>query len=127
MKFAISPEDKLALVISLTGERITGVEAQDSRITAWEDLGVRPLARLWAQRLVTPQAHLTNDEITSHLGKKLDKKQLVDLQPTTIVSLVNGIAAGVPGPYLDQLTDVRRDLERLRNKTYELPRELRGK
>lgn len=128
MKFAISTEDKIALVVSLVGERIVGVEAQDARIGAWEDLGVRQLARMFASRLARGEARLTGDEITDACGKqKADKKVLVDLQPSSIVSLVGGIAQGVPGVYLDQLTEVRRDLQRLQAKTYELPKELRGK
>lgn len=128
MKFAINTEDKIALVVSLTGERIAGVEAQDARIGAWEDLGVRKLARTFAARLTTGQATLTGAEIVEACGKQAAaKKVLVDLQASSIASLVGGIAAGVPGVYLDQLTDVRRDLQRLQNKTYELPRELRGK
>ena len=128
MKFAINTEDRIALVVSLTGERIAGVEAQDARISAWEDLGVRKLARTFASRLATGQGRLTGDEITEACGKQAaDKKVLVDLQPSSVASLVAGIGAGVPGVYLDQLTDVRRDLERLRSKSYELPRELRDK
>lgn len=131
MKFAINTEDRIALVISLVhnpNERIAGVEAQDARISAWEDLGVRKLARTFALRLAAGQGQLTGAEIIEACGKQpAAKKVLVDLQASSVASLIGGIAAGVPGVYLDQLTDVRRDLQRLQSKTYELPKELRGK
>lgn len=124
MKFAIKPEDKLALVFSLVPHNVQGAERQDIRLIAWDDLGVRAFARLVAQRLQKqgPQATFSADEVAAFAGAALE---VVDLQVTTVQFLIDEIAAGVPGTFVDQLTELRQELRRLQDKKYELPAELR--
>lgn len=126
MKFAITPEDKLALVISIVPHECRGAERQDARITTWDDLEVREFARLSSQRIARfgERATFTVDEVKQFSGTK---RVLVDLQPSSVQFLIDEITAGVPGVYQDQLTELRYELRQLQEKTYKLPEELREK
>lgn len=125
MKFAIKPEDKLALVIALLPHPIQGAERQDIRLTAWDDLGVRKFARLASLRMQKQgdRVTFTAEEMEGLTG---DVPVVVDLSPVTVQFLIDEIIAGVPGLFVDQLAELRGELRRLQDKTYELPRELRA-
>lgn len=126
MKFAIRPEDKLALVISLVPHTVQGAERQDTRIETWDRLGVRSFARLFSQRLQkavpgTPVS-FSDEELKPFTGKK---SVVVDLEAASVQFLIDEIGVGVPGIFQDQLTELRHELKALSDKKYELPKDLR--
>jgi hypothetical protein len=122
MKFGISPQDKLALVISIVPHECHGAERQDTRLTAWDDLCVREFARVASRAMQRQPYSFKADDLAPFAD---GKAVLVDLQPSTVQFLIDEIAAGVPGVYQDQLTELRHDLKRLQEKTYRLPDHLR--
>ncbi len=107
MKFAISPQDKLALVLTIVPHNVQGAEQQDIRLAAWDDLGVRKFARLVAQRLQRAQPTFADSEVAMFVGETPED---VDLQATTVQFLITELGTAVPGVYADQLAEIRHAL-----------------
>lgn len=122
MKFGITPQDKLALVISIIPHEAQGAERQDTRLTAWDDLGVREFARVASRAMQRQPYSFPADSLKPFVE---GPAVLVDLQPSTVQFLIDEITVGVPGVYQDQLTELRHDLKRLQDKSYRLPEHLR--
>lgn len=121
MKFAIKPEDKLALVLSIVPHAVQGAERQDIRLTAWDDLGVRGFARIASQRMQKQIARFSDEEMVPFIG---ETSVAVELQATTVQFLIDEIGAGTPGVYADQLAEIRHDLLKLQKGAYTLPEHL---
>jgi len=119
MKFGITKFELFALTSHLVGLPSPNPEYGRRRLQAWDALGVADLA----DALATGAAIGGDIPIAEWRDKKT--QHLVDLTPETLVHVIAGLSGQTAGVWADVLTRLRERLERLRDKTYELPPELR--
>jgi len=115
MKFGITKFELLALTSHLVGLPSPNPEHGRRRLQSWDELGVAELA----DDLAT--VHTVGGQV--ELADWRDKKtmSLVDLTPDVLVHIIAGLSVQTTGVWADALTRLRERLERLRDKTYELP------
>jgi hypothetical protein len=120
MKFGITKREKLAAVAFLNAKPTANQDERDTRLSAWDDLGVVELAAALNEAATMGQA-------APDAKPWLDNAHpvLVDLQDGTLRFLLKGLSGEIPGAWSDILGLLQRRLLRLEAKTYELPKELR--
>lgn len=121
MKFGISRFEQIAVTSHLVGLPSPSPEHGRKRLRAWDELQVADLA----DALATAAAGFGGEIKTADWA---DKKTMyaVDLNADVLDYLIAGASEKVGGVWADTLSRLRERLERLRDKTYELPQELRG-
>lgn len=119
MKFGITKWELLALTAHLVGQPSPNPEHSRKRLRAWDELGTASLA--------DDLESLSSIGGDIHIDDWRDKKTMyaIDLTPDTLVHIIAGASAQTVR-YTDTISRLRERLERLRDKTYELPEELRG-
>jgi hypothetical protein len=120
MKFGITKYEKFAVTSHLVGLPSPNPEHARKRLHAWDELGVADLADSLAMGATM------GGEI--QLAEWRDKTTMhpVDLSPDILAHIIGGLSDKIAGVWVDTLSRLRERLERLRDKTYELPTELRG-
>jgi hypothetical protein len=119
MKFAITKYELFALTSHLVGQPSPNPEHGRRRLRAWDELGVADLA----DSLATGAA--IGGEIPLAEWRDKAALHLRDLNPDIVEHLLTGLGSQIAGIWADVLMRLRERLERLRDKTYELPAELR--
>lgn len=120
MKFGITRFEQIAATSHLVGLPSPNPEHGRKRLRAWDELEVADLA----DRLATMAAGFGGEIMIADWA---DKKtmHLVDLNTDVVDFLIVGMSDKVGGAWADTLSRLRERLQRLRDKTYELPAELR--
>ncbi len=119
MKCHVTNYERFALTSHLVGLPSPNPEYARKRLRAWDELGVTDLA----DQLATGAAFGGTLNAEEYRDKKTP--HLVDLSEDIMVHLIAGLGVQLPGIWSDTLFRVRERLERLRDKVYELPEELR--
>jgi len=122
MKFGITRYEQFALTSHLVGQPSPNPEHGRKRLRAWDELGVADLA----DKLATAAAGFGGGDIL--VADWRDKKApiAIDLNADILEYVIAGLGQQLAGVWADTLTQLRERLERLRDKTYELPPELRA-
>jgi hypothetical protein len=120
MKFAVTKYEQFALTSHLVGLPSPNPEYARKRLRAWDELGVADLADALACGATGVGADI-------NLADWRDRKtpHLIDVSEDIMVHLIAALSGPLAGVWSDTLTRVRERLERLRDKVYELPPELR--
>ena len=121
MKFGITRYEQFALTSHLVGLPSPSPEHGRKRLRAWDELGVADLA----DKLATAAAGFGGDILVADWR---DKKApiAIDLNADILEYVIAGLGQQLSGIWADTLSPLRERLDRLRDKTYELPPELRG-
>lgn len=120
MKFGITKYELFALTSHLVAQPSPNPEYGRRRLRTWDELGVTDLADTLAT--------MSNVGGELKLEEWRDKKtlHLVDLNADIVEHLIAGLGTQIVGQWADPLLRLRERLERLRDKTYELPVALRS-
>lgn len=120
MKFGITKFEQFALTSHLVGLPSPNPEYARKRLRTWDELGVATLA----DTLATGAAGFGMQIQTADWA---DGKTpvLIDINEDVMVHLIGALSGQLSGLWSDVLTKLRERLERLRDKTYELPIDLR--
>ncbi len=121
MKFAITKYELFAATSHLVGQPSPNPEHGRRRLRSWDELGVADLA----DSLATGAA--MGGEIPIAEWRDKSTQHPVDLNPDIVEHLIAGLGGQIAGVWADVLMRLRERLERLRDKTYEFPAELRLK
>lgn len=121
MKFGITKFEKFALTSHLVGLPSPNPEYARKRLRTWDELGVADLA----DTMATGAAGFgMNIQAADWADNKAPV--LVDINEDVMVHLIGALGGQLSGIWSDTLTRLRERLERLRDKTYELPAGLRA-
>jgi hypothetical protein len=120
MKFGITKFEKFALTSHLVGLPSPNPEYARKRLRTWDELGVTALA----DALATGAAGF-GMQIQASDWADGKTHVLIDINEDVMVHLIGALGGQLSGLWSDVLTRLHERLERLRDKTYELPRELR--
>ncbi len=118
MKFAITKLEQFALTSHLIGQPSPTPEHGRKRLRAWDELGVSELA----DQLATMAVGFGN---TVKVADWSDRSTpvFIDINADVLDYLIAGLRVQIMGVWADTLTRVLERLERLRDKTYELPKQ----
>jgi hypothetical protein len=119
MKCHVTNYERFALTSHLVGLPSPNPEYARKRLRAWDELGVADLA----DQLATGAAIGGDIQVATWRDKKTPHP--IDLSEDVMVHLIAALSGQLAGIWSDTLTRVRERLERLRDKVYELPPELR--
>lgn|SRR5678815_357847 len=119
MKCHVTNYERFALTSHLVGLPSPNPEYARKRLRAWDELGVSDLA----DQLATGAALGGDIQIAPYRDRMTP--HLIDLSEDVMVHLIAALGGAIAGVWSDTLTRVRERLERLRDKVYELPLELR--
>src|SRR5678810_1460436 len=120
MKFAISKFEQLAITSHLVGLPCPNPEYGLKRLRAWDELGVSDLADTLA-------TVATVGGVGPPVADWTDKTAsvVIDINPDILDHVIAALGGQVAGLWADTLTRLRGRLERLRDKDYALPQQLR--
>ena len=117
MKFAISKYEQFAVTSHLVGQPSPNPEHGRKRLRAWDELGVTELA----DKLATALAGFGGGGILVADWQEKKPVILIDINADVLDYVIAGLGQELAGVWADTLTKLRERLERLRDKTYELP------
>lgn len=120
MKFGITKYELFAVTSHLVGQPSPSPEHGRRRLRTWDELGVSGLADSLAMGAAM------GGEIQLAEWRDRSTMHVVELNGDIVEHLIAGMSGQIAGVWADVLLRLRERLERLRDKTYELPPTLRS-